>query len=89
MGADNLAGFDRWKDWRKITEVLPIAVFDRPGFSNKALRSKAALALARYRLDESDSGLLADRPLPAWIFIHGPRSSLSSTALRRARTSRK
>jgi nicotinate-nucleotide adenylyltransferase len=87
MGADNLAEFHRWKNWRAVAAGLPIAVFDRPGFSNTALRGRAALALAGYRLDESDAGLLADRPPPAWVFIHGPRSPLSSTALRRGKSS--
>jgi nicotinate-nucleotide adenylyltransferase len=88
MGADNLAQFSRWRDWQGIAARLPIAVIDRPGFTNTALRGKAALALARHRIDESDAGLLAAMDPPAWTFLHGPRSSLSSTVLR-AKTSRK
>jgi nicotinate-nucleotide adenylyltransferase len=34
------------------------------------------------RVDEKDAPLLARMKPPAWTFIHGPRSSLSSTALR-------
>ena len=30
MGADNLAQFHRWKDWRRIAAEVPIAVIDRP-----------------------------------------------------------
>ncbi len=30
MGADNLASFDRWQDWRRIAALMPIAVVDRP-----------------------------------------------------------
>jgi nicotinic acid mononucleotide adenylyltransferase len=29
MGADNLAQFHRWKDWRAIAAMLPIVVLDR------------------------------------------------------------
>lgn len=87
MGADNLLQFDRWRDWRAIARTMPMAVFDRPGYGERALRSRAALALARYRIDETDGRVLADLQPPAWSFIHGPLSSLSSTALR-AKTSR-
>jgi len=82
MGADNLLQFDRWRAWRRIAGSVPMAVFDRPGYSRPALRSRAALALAPYRIDETDGRILADLVPPAWIFIHGPLSSLSSTALR-------
>jgi nicotinate-nucleotide adenylyltransferase len=88
MGADNLAQFARWKEWRTIATQLPLAVIDRPGFTHTSLRGKAAMALAAYRIDESDAGLLASIEAPAWTFLHGPRSNLSSTALR-AKTSRK
>jgi nicotinate-nucleotide adenylyltransferase len=88
MGADNLAGFDLWRAWSAIAHSLPLAVFDRPGFTHTALRGKAAQTLSKYRIDESDARLLADLAPPAWTFIHGPRSELSSTALR-AQTSRR
>ncbi|MEO0328064.1 MAG: nicotinate-nucleotide adenylyltransferase [Pseudomonadota bacterium] len=82
MGADNLAGFHNWQDWREISNTLPIAVIDRPGSTLSYRSAKAALALSRFRLDEADASLLADRSPPAWTFIHGPRNSLSSTQLR-------
>jgi nicotinate-nucleotide adenylyltransferase len=34
------------------------------------------------RVDERDAPLLVRMKAPAWTFIHGPRSSLSSTAIR-------
>jgi nicotinate-nucleotide adenylyltransferase len=82
MGADNLAQFAQWRDWRTIAARLPLAVIDRPGFTHRALRGKAALALARHRIDETDAGVLANLAAPAWTFLHGPRSTLSSTAIR-------
>ncbi|HWG05779.1 MAG TPA: nicotinic acid mononucleotide adenylyltransferase, partial [Beijerinckiaceae bacterium] len=82
MGADNLTQFHRWQRWREITRLVPIAVVDRPASTLKAAHSRAAVALARYRFDESDGALLAASPPPAFIFLHGPRSDLSSTALR-------
>ena len=82
MGADSLANFHRWAGWRRITRLMPFAVVDRPGWTLRAAGSRAGLALASYRVDESDAPLLPDLKAPAWTFLHGPRSSLSSTDLR-------
>ncbi|HXF55802.1 MAG TPA: nicotinate-nucleotide adenylyltransferase [Hyphomicrobiaceae bacterium] len=83
MGADNLAGFHRWQDWRRIAAIMPIAVVDRPGWRLKALASRAAHALARAYLPESRALTLPLLKPPAWTFITGPLSHLSSTELRR------
>jgi nicotinate-nucleotide adenylyltransferase len=85
MGADSLASFHRWRGWRRIAATMPMAVIDRPGWTLRASRSRAATALAAGRIDESDAPLLADLRAPAWVFLHGPRSALSSTELRRRR----
>lgn len=82
MGADNLATFDRWQRWREIFTMVPVVVVDRPGWRMKALASKAARAFASARLPESDAADLARRPAPAWAFLTGPLSHVSSTALR-------
>jgi nicotinate-nucleotide adenylyltransferase len=41
-----------------------------------------AQAYSQARIDEDDAGVLWKKKAPAWVFIHGPRSTLSSTALR-------
>jgi nicotinate-nucleotide adenylyltransferase len=82
MGADNLAQFHRWQDWRRIAAQVPIAVIDRPPQSFRALASPAAQALARYRLPENAAATLADRQAPAWVFLTGLKLNLSSTGLR-------
>lgn len=82
MGADSLASFHRWQSWREIAFSVPIAVMDRPGWTLRATVSPAAHALAAFRLPEQAAFGLADRAAPAWVFVHGPRSFLSSTALR-------
>ena len=38
MGADNLKDFHRWKNWREIFTMLPIAVVDRGGIEPRAPR---------------------------------------------------
>jgi nicotinate-nucleotide adenylyltransferase len=82
MGADNLAQFHRWENWRRIASEVPMAVIDRPPQSFRALAAPAALALERYRIPENDAGRLADRRAPAWVFLTGMKSTLSSTGLR-------
>ena len=82
MGADNLAQFHRWQNWRRIASEVPIAVIDRPPQSFRAMAAPAAQALVRYRLPENQAGRLADQRAPAWVFLTGMKSNLSSTGLR-------
>ena len=83
MGADNLRQFHLWRRWRDMATLVPIAVVDRPGSTFSALNCRAGAALAPFRVAESDSTRFAERRPPAFIFLHGPRSNLSSTAIRR------
>ena len=85
MGADNLRSFHRWQKWRGIAAMVPIAVIDRLGPSLYASASAAGQALARARIPERAAQSLADRKPPAWVYLHGLKSPLSSTALRAAR----
>jgi nicotinate-nucleotide adenylyltransferase len=82
MGADSLSGFHRWRAWREIARLVPLAVVDRPGWTIRALAAPAAGALAASRIDGADAARLPGREPPAWVFLYGPRSNLSSTALR-------
>jgi nicotinate-nucleotide adenylyltransferase len=82
MGADNLAQFHRWQRWREIATTMPIAVIDRPGSTLALISSMMAKTFDYARVNERDAARLARLRAPAWTFIHGPRSSLSSTALR-------
>ena len=84
MGADNLKNFDKWQRWHQIALTYPIAVIDRPGSTLSFLSSKFAKTFDYARQDEDDAQALAYQKAPAWTFIHGPRSSLSSTAIRKA-----
>jgi nicotinate-nucleotide adenylyltransferase len=82
MGADNLAQFHRWERWREIFTMVPIVVVDRPGWRMKALASKAARAFEKSRKPEGDAAVLAHSPPPAWTFLTGPLSYVSSSAIR-------
>ncbi len=85
MGADNLRSFHRWQKWRAIAEMVPLAVIDRLGPSLYATSGIAGQALARFRLPETAAKSLPGRSPPAWVYLHGLKSPLSSTALRAAR----
>jgi nicotinate-nucleotide adenylyltransferase len=85
MGADNLRSFHRWQNWRGIAKLVPIAVIDRLGPSLYATASAAGQALGRARIPETAARSLADRTPPAWVYLHGLKSPLSSTALRAVR----
>lgn len=83
MGADNLANFHRWQNWRGIAGMMPIAVVDRPGWRLRALASPAAQALRNNQIPEQGAASLASTPTPCWTFLTSKLSSLSSTELRR------
>ena len=85
MGADNLVDFNRWERWQEIAAMVPMAVYVRPGSSRRAPVSMAASYLARWRRDEDDAPRLASLPPPAWVYLHGRQSPLSSSAIRAGR----
>ena len=82
MGADGLASFHRWRNWKEIAASIPIAVIDRPGFRLGAMASPAARSLRRFFLPEAQAALLARGRGPRWTFLSTKLSSLSSTELR-------
>jgi nicotinate-nucleotide adenylyltransferase len=88
MGADSLFAFHRWKHWHRIIDLVPIAVIDRPGATLKAMHSPAGEVLARFRRQEAQASTLSSSAPPAFTYLHGPRSSLSSTELRAMREPR-
>ena len=84
MGADNLAQFHRWQDWREIMERVPVGVLARPGDRISARVSKAARLYREHRLIGRASQLLGHSEAPMWSFVNLPMSPSSSTAIRAA-----
>ena len=82
MGADNLASFHRWQHWREIALTVPIAVVDRPGWRLRALASPAAHWMRQRYVPERKAMTLPMQCAPAWTFLTGPLSPLSSTEMR-------
>ena len=83
MGADNLAGFHRWRRWIEIARMLPIAVLDRAPYGLKALHGRFARQFAASRIGQRKSAQLPSLTAPAWVYLSIPRHSLSSTYLRK------
>ena len=85
MGSDAFVEFHRWRRWRLIAATLPLGIVDRPGSTLSAASGPAARALRASRLREADAALLPAMAPPAYVFLHGKRSPLSSTGLRASR----
>ena len=83
MGADNLAHFHRWKDWREILDSVPVGVLARPGERISARLSPAARIYSRYRIPAAQSQRLARAETPAWCFLNVPMIDASSTEIRK------
>lgn len=83
MGADSLQGFHRWRNWLRIAELAPIAVFNRPDWENAATDSEAARTLVHFRLPDAEAGRLLDTDPPVWVFVPSTRNPISSTEIRR------
>ncbi len=85
MGADNLAQFHRWQDWRWIMDNIPIGVLARPGDRVAARTSKAAKIYAHARIRGRESWRLRRAVAPAWCFVNVAMVDLSSTKIRAAK----
>ena len=82
MGADNLAQFHRWQDWRWIMDNVPVGVLARPNDRISARLSKAARVYREAMLQGRASEVLGRGDAPRWCFVNIPMSDASSTAIR-------
>lgn len=78
MGSDNLATFHRWRKWRLLANLIPIAVVLRPGTELAPLAAKAAQALRHAH----SAGDLADTKPPAIAILDARRNPASASAIR-------
>lgn len=80
MGADNLAGFHRWRQSDAIAHTLPICIFDRAPFSFSSLNSRTAKRYAHTRVQPRQ---LVQCEAPAWCYLFIPRHDASATQIRK------
>jgi nicotinate-nucleotide adenylyltransferase len=86
MGADNLIQFPEWKNWQQIAAIIGIAVFDRPGYSLKALSGKMAQRYSRFRISERRRASVGKLKPPVWVFLHALLNPISSSNIRTKKT---
>ena len=84
MGADNLAQFHRWRDWRRLARTMPIAVVARPGYDSAAIASPAMAWLGRFRRPTASLRNRAEWSAPALVLLRFDPDPRSATALRAA-----
>ncbi|HUG45152.1 MAG TPA: nicotinate-nucleotide adenylyltransferase [Sphingomicrobium sp.] len=82
MGGDALVQFHRWKDWRGISQLVPIAVLPRPGYDDAAHAARAMGWLSGFVRPASQAKNWTQWSLPALLFLDLPTNSASATALR-------
>ena len=84
MGADNLAQFHRWKDWRKIAALVPIAVIARPGYDGAARAARAMGWLRRSVRPAAEARQWTQWRPPALVLLQLPLDPTSATGIRAA-----
>lgn len=84
MGADNLAQFHRWRDWRGIARAMPIAVVARPPYNGRALAAPAMGWLRRYQRPAATATRWTTWSLPALVLLRFRPDTTSATAVRAA-----
>lgn len=82
MGADNLAQFHRWKDWRGIARMMPIAVIVRPGYDSKARFASVMGWFGRFVRRPDQKTLWTTWSLPSLVMIGTRPDNRSATAIR-------
>jgi nicotinate-nucleotide adenylyltransferase len=85
MGSDNLVQIPQWDRWPEIFRTVPVAVFDRPSYSSKALSGPAAKRFGRCRVPATAARRLAELASPAWAFFHTRLDDRSATEIRSGR----
>jgi nicotinate-nucleotide adenylyltransferase len=84
MGADNLGQFHRWRDWRRIAALVPIAVIARPGYKGLAGATPASAWLRHFVRPATRASHWTEWRPPALVLLRFRPDPSSATALRRA-----
>ena len=85
MGADNLINFHKWQNAKKIFNEIPIVVFRRYGYNEKALKSYTSNFYKNFRLTGKIVNVKNFNKLPAWTIIQNKEIKISSTEIRSQR----
>ncbi|MBL0768442.1 nicotinate-nucleotide adenylyltransferase [Sphingopyxis sp. DHUNG17] len=84
MGADNLVQLPRWRDWRDIARLMPIAVVARPGYNGRTHAAQAMGWLRRFVRPADQKLHWTNWRPPALVFLRFSPDVRSATAIRQA-----
>ncbi|MEO6198315.1 MAG: nicotinate-nucleotide adenylyltransferase [Sphingomicrobium sp.] len=82
LGSDTLPEFHKWRDWRDLARMVPIAVLPRPGYDRPAQAARAMGWLRRFVHPPGQAMQWAKWSVPAIIFLRLPKDRTSATAIR-------
>jgi nicotinate-nucleotide adenylyltransferase len=85
MGSDNLVQLHRWRRWRDIARLVPIAVVSRPGYDGPAHAARAMGWLRRFVRPAAGALAWTEWRLPALVLLKLPPDPTSATAIRAAK----
>ena len=85
MGADNLINFHKWQNAFKIFNEIPIVVFRRYGYNEKALKSYTSNFYKNFKINDKNINIESFYKLPAWTIIPNKEIKISSTEIRKQR----
>ena len=85
MGADNLINFHRWQNAHRIFNEIPIVVFRRYGYNDKALKSHIVNFYKNFKIDNKNIRTGDFNNTPAWTIIQNKEIKISSTEIRKQR----
>jgi len=85
MGADNLINFHKWQNANKIFNEIPIVVFRRYGYNEKALKSYTSNFYRNFKLKNKNITISDFKQLPAWAVVQNKEIKISSTEIRKQR----
>jgi len=83
IGADIIGEFHRWRDWRRLARLVPIAVVVRPGYMGLAAAGPATAWLRRFVRPLGHRHDWTMRSVPAVVLLHMSPDPSSATAIRR------
>lgn len=84
MGADNIAQFHLWRDWRRLARNVTIAIVARPGYEVFTDASPASVWLRRFVRPANGVNRWTQWRPPALVLLHFRPDPNSATAIRRA-----
>ncbi|GAA4713400.1 nicotinate-nucleotide adenylyltransferase [Sphingomonas lutea] len=82
MGNDVLPNFHKWRDWRGLARMVPIAVISRPGYDSAAHAARAMGWLRRFVRPSRQAMRWTEWSAPAITFLRLPPDPTSATAIR-------